>query len=324
MSTAGGVPVLNCISKGIMTANLERSQNVIVLGATGNVGFPVVKALATDPAQFKVTAVTRDKSKACFPPGVQVEESDLSQDSLRTIFKGQDAIVSCLSTSAIDQQKRIVNLAAECSVARFIPSEYGLDYSGPDAVKFFPVAKTKVEILEHIRTFEERMTWTTLVVGAFFDPMFGTPGLFGWSLPQRRLTVFDGGDVLFETTTFAQIGAVIATILSPAHLKETMNQTVYVNSFTTTQNEIAAAVGRITGKELTKTHDTTAALRERALIARDQEPAGWGPISDLITASVYGQGDLNAYSQTAGKLWNDRLRMKQEDLVESIQKALNM
>ncbi|KAK5699214.1 hypothetical protein LTR17_023421 [Elasticomyces elasticus] len=299
-------------------------KNVMVLGSTGHVGIPTVIALSNHPAQFIVTAVTRDKSRASFPPSVRVVESDLSRHSLLSLFQNQDAVISCLATSLIDQQKDIVDTAVECGIARLIPSEYGLDSTHPNAAKFVPVTKTKIENLDYVRQFEHRLSWTTLVTGSFFDRQFGTPGWFGWNVAEHKVTVFDGGDVEFETTNLFQIGAAIAAILSPEHLDETANQIVFVNSFTTTQNKVVAALEKVTGRKMMVEHETTAAFRERALVAHEKNPKDFGPVADLVTASVYGQGGLNLYSKSAGGLWNDRLGLEREDFLRSIEKALAM
>ncbi|KAF2171548.1 hypothetical protein M409DRAFT_50969 [Zasmidium cellare ATCC 36951] len=298
-------------------------NKIIVLGSTGNVGVAAVNALAAHPADFTITAVTRDKSKAKFPSKVLVVESDLSKSSLQSLFRNQDAVVSCLATFAVEQQRDIVDTALKAGVARFIPSEYGLDYTGPDAIDWFPVIKPKVENLNYLRQFQNQMSWTTFVVGSFFDLKFQGPEIFGFDMAANKVTIFDGGNVEFEASTLSRIGEAIAAALSPGHLSDTANQVVFVNSFTTTQNEIVAALQNITKRRLEVEHDTTAAFRKRALKALEDDPEDWKPVGDLITASVYGQGDLNQYSKSPG-LWNERLGLGKEDLVESMEKALGV
>ncbi|KAK4506310.1 hypothetical protein PRZ48_000040 [Zasmidium cellare] len=304
-----------------MASHQQPVKNVIVLGSTGNVGLAAVNALAAHPAGFTVTAVTRDKSRARFPNKVLVVESDLSKASLQAIFLNQDAVVSCLATFIVSQQRDIVDAALEAGISRFIPSEYGLDYTGPDAVKWFPVVKPKVENLNYIRQSQDQMSWTTLVTGSFFDLKFQGPEVFGFNMAENKVTIFDGGDTEFETTNLSRIGEAIAAILSPEHLAETANQVVFVNSFTTTQNKVLAALEAATGKKIVIEHDTTAEFRGCALKAVERDPEDWAAIGDLITASVYGQGNLNQYSKAPG-LWNERLGFGKEDIVESVKKAL--
>lgn len=270
----------------------------MVLGATGNLGIPVVKALSTHPARFNVTAVTRNKPKASLSTSVQVIESDLSTNSTRSIFEGQDAIVSCLATASLAQQKSLVDIALESGVRRFIPSEYDLDSMYPDAKVYFPVIRQKIENVEYIRKFEDQMSWTTLITGSFFDFKFQSPpASFGFDVPDGKVKTFDGGDVPFETTTLAKIGETIAAVLSPQHLRKTEDQVVFVNSFTTTQNEIVKAVEDVTGRMMGVEHDATAGLRGLAFKAMERHPESFEPVT-----STYGQGGLNQYSSNPDEL----------------------
>lgn len=64
---------------------------IVVTGATGNVGRPLVQALAASGEQ--VTAVSRRASDAGMPAGVQHRQADLTApESLRPILDGADAL----------------------------------------------------------------------------------------------------------------------------------------------------------------------------------------------------------------------------------------
>lgn len=64
---------------------------IVVTGATGNVGQPLVEALAA--AGEQVTAVSRRVSDAAMPEGVRHRQADLTDpESLRTILDGADAL----------------------------------------------------------------------------------------------------------------------------------------------------------------------------------------------------------------------------------------
>jgi uncharacterized protein YbjT (DUF2867 family) len=64
---------------------------IVVTGATGNVGRPLVQALAA--AGEQVTAVSRRVSDAAVPEGVRHRQADLTDpESLRPIFDGADAL----------------------------------------------------------------------------------------------------------------------------------------------------------------------------------------------------------------------------------------
>ena len=145
----------------------KQIKNIIVLGATGNSGLPIIKALVEHPAKFVVTAVTRDKTKAQFPTPVKVIESDLSPESLREIFKGQDAIVSCVAAPLVPYQDEIVNAAIDCGVSRFLPSEFGIDSANPSAREYLPSIGKKNEVIDYLKTKEDKISWTAVIVGSF-------------------------------------------------------------------------------------------------------------------------------------------------------------
>ncbi|MFE3455185.1 NAD(P)H-binding protein [Nonomuraea sp. NPDC059194] len=64
---------------------------IVVTGATGNVGRPLVQALAA--AGEQVTAVSRGVSGVAVPEGVQYRQVDLAApESLRPVFDGADAV----------------------------------------------------------------------------------------------------------------------------------------------------------------------------------------------------------------------------------------
>jgi uncharacterized protein YbjT (DUF2867 family) len=64
---------------------------IVVTGATGNVGQPLVRALAA--AGEQVTAVSRRASDAAMPEGVRHRQADLTDpESLRAVLDGADAL----------------------------------------------------------------------------------------------------------------------------------------------------------------------------------------------------------------------------------------
>jgi uncharacterized protein YbjT (DUF2867 family) len=64
---------------------------IVVTGATGNTGRPLVQALAA--AGEKVTATSRNIAEADVPEGVEFRQADLADaESLRPVFDGADAL----------------------------------------------------------------------------------------------------------------------------------------------------------------------------------------------------------------------------------------
>jgi len=293
-------------------------RNVVVVGASGAVGRPIVDALLD--ADFNVTALARESSKATFPPSVKLVNTDYSPASLSEAFKGQDAVVSAVASAGLGTQIALVDAAIAAGVKVFLPSEFGIDTASPNAVQTIPGIKVKIETVEYLKSVQDKISWMVVVTGALFDWGFDFPGAGGWDVAARTAVIWDGGDIPFEATNLTQTGrAVVAILRNPESSK---NQSIYINSFTTTQNHILRALEKIVGEKFQVTNasveETWKAGMEK--VARGGEGQRDGVIA-TIHAGYYGKGKLNHYSATWG-LWNERLGLPKENLEDSIKEIL--
>ena len=70
----------------------------------------------------------------------------------------------------IDLHKRIIDTAIKVGVKRLILSEFGTHIPELQTTEPVPIYQGKIEIREHMKSKEgQDLTWTGLVVGAFFD-----------------------------------------------------------------------------------------------------------------------------------------------------------
>ncbi|KAH6682679.1 hypothetical protein B0J14DRAFT_673066 [Halenospora varia] len=298
-------------------------KSVLIIGASGSVGPHIVTALLA--SNFSVSVLTRETSTSTFPGEVTVYKTDYSQESLLLAFKDIDAIISAIATFSTHLQKTIIGAAITAGVKRFIPSEYGIDTSVPTIAEFLPPALPKQETIKYLKSQEDKISWTAVCVGGFFDWIFQYPGLMGWDLPGRKVTIFDGGDVEYEATNVGQIGKAVAAVLADEHVEETKNKYVYINSFTTTQNQVLKTLEKHTGEKFDVTHAKAKDLGEAGLKML-KEGGEWvnrgggeykeGTV-EVITAAIYGNGGFNNFSKTKG-LWNERLGLAGEDLDRSV------
>lgn len=135
--------------------------------ASGNIGRPILKALL-ESNLFNVTVISRHESSATFPEGVTVVKSDFSPSHLEQTFRGNDAVVSTISTTAVGEQIKIVDAASKAGVKRFITSDFGSDVSDPAVVKAVPILGGKKVVVDHLRSKEkDGLTWSAIVNGAF-------------------------------------------------------------------------------------------------------------------------------------------------------------
>ncbi|KAG9228733.1 hypothetical protein BJ875DRAFT_226777 [Amylocarpus encephaloides] len=235
-------------------------NNVIVIGGGGNIGVAIVSALIT--SKFNVSVLTRLESEGTFPEEVKIFRSDYSLPSVTEIFRGWDAVVCALSHNVWGEQLKLIDAAVAAGVKRFIPSEYGTNMLNANLVKLFsPRLDAKVDVLELLRTKEsEGLSWTGIATGPFFDWGFQI-SLFGFSnVKDRSAVIYDGGDRPFSTTNVNQVANAVVAVLSKP--EETINKYLFVDSFTTTQNEILRALEKASGKWQVKESMTEAALRK--------------------------------------------------------------
>lgn len=293
-------------------------KNVVVVGASGDVGQPLVKALLE--SDFNVTALTRESSSAIFPSGVKVIKTDYSPTSLVEAFQGQDAVVSTIASTSVRTQTSLVDSAIAAGVKVFLPSEFGVDTAASNAVDVIPGLTAKIETVQYLKSVQAKISWAVVVTGALFDWGFKYPGFGGWNLSSRTAVIYDGGNIPFEATNLDQTGKAVAAILRNPELSR--NQYVYVNSFTATQNEILKALENSTGEKFQVTGASVEATWKGGLekVARGGDEVRDGVIA-TIHAAYYGKGNVNNYSATRG-LWNEKLGLPKEDLDETVSRII--
>jgi hypothetical protein len=103
-----------------------------------------------------------------------VKETDFSPDSLATIFKGQDAVISVVGGTGFADQKPYIDAAVKAGVKRFFPSEFGINGQSKAVQELTPFFAVKQEVLDYLVEKEkDGLTWTGLIVGVLFDWVCG-------------------------------------------------------------------------------------------------------------------------------------------------------
>ncbi|OZM83053.1 NAD(P)H-binding protein [Pseudonocardia sp. MH-G8] len=227
---------------------------IVVTGATGNVGRPLVEALAA--AGEQVTAVSRRAPDAGLPDGVRHRRVDLTDpDGLRGVLDGAEALflhdggVSHLPVhDHLDAAKaagvrRVVQLSSQGALTRPESESHG----------------------KALRSYEEAargsgMAWTILRPGGFDSNAFAWAG----SVRTERTVAAPFGDVGLPTVDPADVaGVAVAALTSDEHLGQTY---VLTGPARCTPREQAAAIGDAVGEpvtfvELTRDQALTGMLR---------------------------------------------------------------
>jgi hypothetical protein len=143
-------------------------------------------------------------------------------------------------------------------------------------------------------------------------------GIVGYNLSTTTALIYDSGDAKFSMTNLATIGAAIAAILHKP--EQTANKYIPISSFSTSQNEILAALEKSTGKKWT-IERTTAAQS----ILTGQEKLSRGDFSgalDIIKGIVSGGPVTGADLGASKELANELLGLPQETVAESVEKVV--
>lgn len=291
-------------------------RNVVVFAAGGGLGRAFVEALQREG--FNVSAVTRPTNSISYGSNVTMHRCEYDDfDSLVAIFRGQDAVVSTTGTFAAKYQLTAINAAAAAGVRRFLPSEYGGNTSLIGVTSYPPFAVEKKTMVEHLRTKESQgLTWTALCVGIFFSWVLEEgKGSLGWDIDKGEVTIYDSGNQEFDTSTVDQVARAAIAILR--NLEETENTYVFINSFTSTQNQTLSALERIQGKSYKVSHDSWSAARSRGLEALEKGEIEVG-YHDLVTGAVYDPGHFLLFKAEEVGKWKRILQLNEKEDLDGV------
>ncbi len=206
-----------------------KPTNILVFGATGVIGEPIVDELArqkansfgrvaifTSPGTLERKADTIDKFRA---NGVEVLVGDIGDDDqVRQALSGRqpggqsrtgsspssssavpfDTVVSALGRSAIGKQVRLLQLAEDTpTVTRFVPSEYGTDIEYDETSAGEPPHQEKLKVRSFVASSIRRLEYTYLVTGPYADlwlsKMSAMPEMGSFDVENKQATLpFDG------------------------------------------------------------------------------------------------------------------------------------
>jgi hypothetical protein len=291
-------------------------KTVIMIGAGGNLGSAVLSALLS--STFKVTILTRASSKSTFPDGVSVIEilDDYPDLVLLRAFHGQDAVVCTLPALNTSPEARMIRAAVQAGVKRFIPAEFGLETRNTESLALIPTMADKVAVLDELIAYEsETFSWSAIATGVFFDWGIEHASHFlHYDIGACAALTLNGGETTFSATSLATIGTAVVRTLEREGL--TRNRTIYIHSFTTTQNAIVAAFEKCTGHRwLVETQG------EAAFIQTSQKKCHEGNVRGLFDI-VFARGILHSNFIDMPGFANDLLGLDELSMEEEIRRIV--
>lgn len=256
-------------------------------------------------AGFDVTVLTRQDSDSTFDSRAHVAKVDYdSLDSLKHALTGHEVVVSTLNVGAVPlaTHLRVIDAAAAVGVKRFIPSEYGCNTVNPHTAKL-PVFGDKISIQDHLKkaSQDSGLGYSLLITGPFLD--WGVEKDFILNLSGPVVTLYDGGERAFSTTTLSGVGKGIVGIVN--NLDATKNTAVYVEEARVSQRELL----RLSGKSLDTEVVATADLEKEGyeeLQKPSPNPAVFA--THFIRRGIFGEGFGSLFDTS--KLSNDLFGLK--------------
>lgn len=196
-------------------------QNITIIGASGNIGAPILSALLSPPTPFTLTVLTRPTSTAVFPPSVRVLRVDLaSLPALTAALAGQDAVVSCVPIPALAGQRIIVDACVAAGVRRFLPSDFGHNVvSGVlgdgTLARLMNVKREVIAYMEEAAGKNPGFTWTGVATGMFFEICM-EHGVFGVDWERKEARMVDSGEERAGTCSMGFVGRAVRRVLETA------------------------------------------------------------------------------------------------------------
>ncbi|RFU75921.1 hypothetical protein TARUN_6324 [Trichoderma arundinaceum] len=242
---------------------MSEIKNVVVIGAGGSLNPIIISSLQLHG--FSVSVLVRDTSTVNPPSGTTIYRTDYSRSSLLLAFKDQDAVVNAITMPDFEEQKKIIDVAVEAGVKRFIPAEFGIDTSKEKTVDIVTFLKVKPQIVQYLQSIEDKITWTGIITGPFFDWSL-RQGFFSFNLPSRTAYIHqpEYHGHRFSWSNLSTVGEAVAHVLLAKNFPIVANQYVRVRSFNASQDEILESLISAT---------------RRAEIARGQEHTDWKVIN---------------------------------------------
>lgn len=273
------------------------------------------------------------------PEGIQIARVDYASDDdtvLVEVLRGQQVLLITMNVMAPpDTMIKLIRAAAKAGVPYIEPSWYGHDAANDSLCDDSLLTPNRDRVIAEITRLGVS-SYLFLVCNFWYEfSLGGGPDRFGFDFHKRSLTIYDGGDVSINTSTWPQTGRAIAKLLSLKELPDDendqsptlsqfRNRSVYVSSFRLTQREMFESVKRVT-----KTTDADWTITQESVAQRFKEGQegmkvhNWNVFTKMLYSRMFfanGDGD---YESRRG-LDNKLLGLPVEDLDEATAEGIRM
>ncbi|KAH8711812.1 hypothetical protein GQ44DRAFT_714233 [Phaeosphaeriaceae sp. PMI808] len=309
-------------------------KNVIIAGATGSVGAPILKALLAEPS-FAITILSRATSSAKLPANVPIRKvsDDFTTSELTAAFQGQDAVVIALSTTPVTKEGknglafRLIDAAKTAGVKRFIPSEYGTNNLDPRARTLVPVYDLKGEMLEYLiaaaQSSNGAFTWSSICCGSWLDwglDPSKSGNFLGIDVKARTATIWDSGHARFAVTSSANTGLAVARALKDH--EGSANKQIYLADFVTTPRAVVECLEKVVGEKFrVENRDSEGELKD---LRERFDKGDFNATYPLLALSFVADVDVGYDFEKEQEVWNEKLGLPKVELEDVIKEAVEL
>ncbi|USP76810.1 hypothetical protein yc1106_04084 [Curvularia clavata] len=296
--------------------------NVALIGGTGTLGAPVLRALQASP--FTIYVLNRASSTSSYPDAkVLTIPDDLAVDAVADVLRSNhiDALIVTIAGRHVSAQKALIDAAFHGGVQRIMPAEFGsCDSADEKTNEILPLMKGKKEVRDYLLSLQDKprdkvgpLTWTSLITGHFFD--WGlTCGLLKFDVKSRKAYLLDGGNIKFSASNLDFVGKAVVKVLQKE--EQTRNKLLYVHSHHVTQLEVLAALEKATGEKFERVEQKSEEeleiyrpkMMDGDMEAREEVVAVWG----VVAADWRGKEGFA----------NEMLGLEEEDLEQVVRRVV--
>ena len=287
-----------------------------------------------ETGRFNITAISRPESKSPIPGHVKIATADYSShDNLVAALRGQDALIITLSIFAPpNTQEALIRAAADAGVQWVLPNHWGVDVEDPAVRREVPAFEHSYATRGLIMDLG-KSSMLDVATGFWYEWSLAIPASFGFDFATKTATFFDDGEIKTSISTWPQVGRAVAALLSlpikpeggdkKRCLEHFRNQTIYVNSFTISQNEMLDSILRVTGDKAADWTVKYEGTKERYAAAAKALKDGTDKqayVKMMYTRIFYDDGNGN-FEANRG-LANEVLGLENDDLDEATKRSI--
>ncbi|KAJ7888507.1 hypothetical protein B0H13DRAFT_1627071 [Mycena leptocephala] len=293
------------------------APSVVIIGASGTVGRPLVQEFLKNKTGFGRIAVLADPTKVSRFTDVQSQGVEVVVGSFleANSYKGFDTVISLTGNTAMKLQPGMIDAAIAGGVRHFYPSELGTDsYVAIGKRRYF---RDKIATREHLRDRAREVpgfAYTLLMTGAFTE--FVPSPFNNVDIENHTAGSYGAPDALISVTALPDIVRyVVESVLLPLEQGKSCRE-LRVAGETLTWATLIETLGEVQGVKYNVTYldpREAAEKEEAARVAGNTEAEMLWAGKMLFSTGV---------AHLAGPLDNARFSFSPENAKETLQRLI--